>query len=284
MGMKRREFLQASAAAALLAACGEEDAPPDNLRVSRTEVHGVDLNGNLYRATPSADVVSGLGAGGVVTWTTGTSGKGPAQFDFPAGLAGDARGRVLVVDRGNSRVQILEGTSGRYLGMFGSVGSGVGQFRAPRQIASREERIYVVDQLNHRVSVFDLDGRPVLSIGGFGTQPNQLNMPRGVAVDAGGNVYVSDSTADVIKRFSANGTFEGRIDGGNVDHPLGLTFDPKGALWVADGVTARLVVMNAQGAVERTLPTRLPDGRSAAPRDVAVAGRDIYVRAVPNAA
>lgn len=280
--MNRREFVQASAATALLAGCGGGEVPPDSLRVSRTEVHAADINEVVYRATPSAHVVSRLGAGGAAVWTTGSRGKGPAQFDFPSSIAADLRGRLLVVDRGNSRVQILDGSSGHYLGAFGSVGSGPGQFLLPRHIATREDRIYVVDQLNHRVNVYDLDGRSILAIGSYGPEPPNLNMPRGVAVDAGGKVYVSDSTAGTIKRFSASGAFEGRADGGNVSHPLGLTFDVKGMFWIADGTSGRLVVMTPQGAVERTLSTRLPDGRPGAPRDVAIAGRDIYVRAAVN--
>jgi len=73
------------------------------------------------------------------------------------------------------------------------------------------------------------------------------------------------------------------VDGGNVTHPHGLAFDRNGNLWVADGTAGRVVVLGS-GAVKQTLTTKLPDGRSAAPHDIALAGRDIYVRAVPNGA
>ena len=166
--MKRREFLGSSLAALLVAGC--KDTPevgPETLRVSRTDVYAEDLNGVLYRATPSANVVSLIGSNGAPVWTTGTNGSGPGQFDFPTAIAADNRGRVLVVDRGNARVQILEGSSGRYLGAFGSVGTGPGQFRLPRHIATFGDRIYVVDQLNHRVNVYDPTGQPIQAIGGF---------------------------------------------------------------------------------------------------------------------
>lgn len=286
--MKGREFLEASAAAALLAGCGggggSSAAEPDTLRVSRADVHAADGNGVVYRATPTANVVSRLGAGGATVWTTGSRGRGPAQFDHPTALAADDRGRVLVVDRGNSRVQMLDGDSGRLLGSFGSPGSGAEQFNGPRQIAVALDRIHVVDQFNHRVSVFDLDGRPLFAIGGFGIEGGGLNVPRGVAVDAAGNVYVCDSTGEAIKRYSSSGIFESRIDGANVEHPGGLAFDAHGDLWVADGVGGRIVVLSVGGAVLRTLVTPLPDGRPGAPIDIALAGRDIHVRAVVNGA
>ena len=62
--MKRREFLEAGAAAALLGGCGggggSSAAEPDTLHVSRTDVHAADRNGVVYRATPTANVVSRL--------------------------------------------------------------------------------------------------------------------------------------------------------------------------------------------------------------------------------
>ena len=61
--MKRREFLESSVAVIVLAGCGggtPEDGP-QTLRVSRTDVYAEDLNGLLYRATPSANVVSLIG-------------------------------------------------------------------------------------------------------------------------------------------------------------------------------------------------------------------------------
>jgi len=283
--VKRREFLESSLAAVVLAGCGggTPEVEPETLRVSRTDVYAEDLNGALYRATPSANVVSRIGVSGAPVWTIGTRGSGPLQFDFPTAIAADDRGRVLVVDRGNSRVQILDGDSGRYLGAFGSVGTGPGQFRIARHIATSGDRIYVVDQLNHRINVFDVNGQPILAIGAFGTGNAGLNVPRGVAVDRTGAVYVSDSTNHAIKRFAATGAFEARVDGGNVTHPHGLAFDRNGNLWVADGTEGRVVVLGS-GAVKQTLTTKLPDGRSAAPHDIALAGRDIYVRAVPNGA
>jgi hypothetical protein len=140
--LKRREFLESSLAGLVLAGCGggTPEVGPETLRVSRTDVYAEDLNGILYRATPAANVVSRIGASGAAVWTTGSRGSGPAQFDFPTAIAADNRGRVLVVDRGNSRVQLLEGESGRYLGAFGSAGTGPGQFRIARHIATSGDR------------------------------------------------------------------------------------------------------------------------------------------------
>lgn len=274
--MDRREFLQVSLAGALVAGCGGGDAGPDALHVSANDVYAEDLNGVLYRISRKANIVSRVEASGAAAWTTGSRGSGPAQFNFPTALAADNRGRVLVVDRGNARVQIFEGVSGRYLGTFGSAGKGPGQFLLPRHIAVSPERIYVADQLNHRVSVFDMQGNALFAFGSAAGSGN-LNFPRGVAVDKSGSVFVSDTTDHMIKRYSATGSFEARVDAGNARHPHGLAFDEDGDLWVADGAANRIVVLTPQGAVRQTLATRFADGRFAAPSDVALSGRDIYV-------
>lgn len=280
--LNRREFLGASVAAAVAGCGGGNEPAPDTLHVTVDDVYAEDLNGVLYRISRTRNTVSRVSPAGTAVWTTGSTGSGPAQFDFPTAIAADDRGRVLVVDRGNARVQIFDGASGRWLGAFGSVGSGPGQFLIARHIAVSSDRIHVVDQLNHRVNVFDMEGRALFAIGGFGTGNAGLNFPRGVAVDGGGSVYVSDGTARAIKKFTPTGTFAGRVDGGNVTHPQGLTFDFAGDLWVADGAARRLVVLEPQGSVRRTVATRLADGRPGAPSDVSLSGRDIYVRAAAS--
>lgn len=282
--MDRREFLGASAATLLLAGCGGEEPPPDALHVSATEVYAEDLNSVLYRINRPAHFVSRVSASGAVLWTTGSRGSGPAQFNFPTAIAADNRGRVLVVDRGNARVVILDGASGRYLGTFGSAGRGPGQFLLPRHIAVSPDRIYVVDQLNRRVSAFDMDGNTLFAIGGERGTSGSLDVPRGVAVDSAGNVYVSDATTRGVNKYTATGSYAGRADGGNVSHPHGMGFDSKGDLWVADGITGRVVVLTPQATMRQSIAIRLPGGRAGAPSDVALSGRDIYVRATVNGA
>jgi sugar lactone lactonase YvrE len=280
--VNRREFLEASVAVGLLAGCGETEAGPDALHVSVTEVYAEDLNGVLYRISRTANTVSRVTASGATAWTTGSKGSGPAQFDFPTALAADNRGRVLVVDRGNARVQLFEGASGRYLGTFGSAGRGPGQFLIARHIAVSADNIFVVDQLNHRVNVYDMNGNALFAISGPRGSSGALDVPRGVAVDRLGNVYVSDSALRAIKKYSVTGSFAGRVDAGNAAHPHGLAFDSTGDLWVADGAAGRVVVLTPQGSVRQSIVTKLPDGRPGAPTDVSLNGRDIYVRVAPT--
>ena len=158
--MKRREFLEATAAALLVAGCGGgggDFRPSEHavLRVSDEEVYAADAAGNLFRAHRTANTVSRLGAGGATLWTVGSRGTGNLQFDHPVSLTADARGRLLVLDRGNGRVQVLDAGTGQYRGKFGDAGTGVGHFNLARDIIASVDRVYVVDQLDQCVESFD---------------------------------------------------------------------------------------------------------------------------------
>lgn len=243
-----------------------------------------DAEGALFRASRVSHNVSRLQGSGVA-WTVGTRGVGAGQFNFPVALAADRKGRLFVVDRGNARVQVLDVRDGRLLGTFGSRGEGPGQFLMPRYIAVSGDRVYVSDQLNHRVNVFDLDGKALSSIGTFGVRAGQLNAPRGVAVDSSGTLYVADGGNHRVCTFGADGRFGSVIvDGGLLDSPHGLGVDSAGELWIADGSSGRLFALSTTGLLIRTFEPRLPDGRPAAPHDVAESAGRIFVRALPNAA
>ena len=52
--------------------------------------------------------------------------------------------------------------------------------------------VYVVDRLNYRIQKFDSSGNFLLKWGEEGTGDSQFVSPYGVAVDAAGNVFVTD--------------------------------------------------------------------------------------------
>ena len=285
--MNRREFLEATTAALLVAGCGgggSDSRPSEHpvLRISDEEVYAADATRNVFRAHRTANTVSRLGAGGTPLWTVGSRGIGPLQFDHPVSLTADARGRLLVLDRGNGRVQVLDAATGQYRGTFGDVGTGVGHFNLARDIIASADRIYVVDQLDQCVESFDYDFNPRGVIGSFGTRPSEFNVPRGLAVGSNGDVYVSDTGSRQIKRYRPDGTYVGNVDGGYLYHPKGIAIDAAGEMWVADGSTGRVVVLTLDGALVKTIDITLANGKPGAPHDVAVVGADIYVRAIPN--
>jgi hypothetical protein len=86
--------------------------------------------------------------------------------------------------------------------------------------------IYVADGLgtNARVAKFDRTGRFVKSWGSRGTGPGQFSVVHGVAVDAGGNVYVADTGNRRIQVFDGDGNFKTEI--GNLGRPTAICITP----------------------------------------------------------
>lgn len=84
----------------------------------------------------------------------------------------------------NHRVQMFD-SKGQFVGKFGTMGPGTGQFHHPQFIAvhKRTQNIYVTDSSNHRVCIFDHSGNPIFQFGSEGYQNGQLKFPRGIAVD-----------------------------------------------------------------------------------------------------
>jgi len=74
--------------------------------------------------------------------------------------------------------------------------------------------------------------------------------PSGVAVDAGGNLYVADTRRDRVLKLAAGGAraaWSAGPDGTPLHAPAGLAVDRAGRIFVADSGNHRVVVFNAAG-------------------------------------
>jgi peptidylamidoglycolate lyase len=83
-------------------------------------------------------------------------------------------------------------------------------FNQPNHVAVAANRdVYVSDgYVNARVMQFSSDGRFVRIIGGGkGSQPGQLQLPHGVAIDSRGRILVNDSDNQRVSVFDKDGTF-----------------------------------------------------------------------------
>ena len=136
------------------------------------------------------------------------------HFMYPTGVACDERGRCWVAECNNCKVSLCGlpkqsgspsstldpmGPSAVCPGLidccFGDEGSNEGQLRGPDGIALHRpsQRLFVVDQANHRVSAFDLTSTYSafkFSFGQHGKGDGELSHPRGIACDDGDDVFV----------------------------------------------------------------------------------------------
>lgn len=77
----------------------------------------------------------------------------------------------------------------------------------PQLAFDSDESLYILDTGNHRVVVFDREGRFVRQIGRRGNGPGELNTPTGVTISADGKVVVQDIGNGNISVFERDGTF-----------------------------------------------------------------------------
>lgn len=187
-----------------------------------------------------------------------------ANIGTPRGLALLPDGRVVLSDLHRSDVRLYDPADGTLTALAGSYGcpafeDGVGdeaRFNYPYGVVVEGNGdILVADQKNHRIRKITLEGT-VTTFAGDGTPDMvdgplasaRFNMPQDLAIDAAGNVYVSDYGNRRIRRISTSGIVRtvagtgvaGYADGaGNAaqfygQEGLAVSDDGK-TLYVADG-------------------------------------------------
>lgn len=70
-------------------------------------------------------------------------------------------------------------SDGTFVGKFGSHGNKPGQLEHPHYIAvSNTNRVIVSDFNNHRIQIFDVNGRVLSAFGTEGSEEGQFKFPR----------------------------------------------------------------------------------------------------------
>ncbi|HEX8153805.1 MAG TPA: hypothetical protein VF698_11800 [Thermoanaerobaculia bacterium] len=205
------------------------------------------------------------------TGSFNTSGdNGPARS---AGLAGpiavavDAGGNLFIADHKEHRVRRVDaetkviapiiGTgSPGYAGDGGPAGEAA--LNTPTALAvDAAGNLYIQDSGNHRIRKVAANGTIATAVGGASGDDGPatgavLNAIAGIAVDATGNVYVSDATANRVAKVAAGTrtitTFAGGVGsfsgddvpavGAGLD-PRGVATDRRGNVYIADASNKR---------------------------------------------
>ena len=194
---------------------GYVDGPGTTAQFNQPYGVAADGSGNVYVAgfvdhsirkiVVATGVVSTLAGNGTQGSANGTGTV--ARFTYPCGVAVDGSGNLFVADGNNFRIRQIVVATGVVTTLAGNTsgyaeGTGTAAlFGYPCGVtADGSGNVYVADRDNHRIRKIVVATGVVSTLAGNGTlgyadgtfTAAQFNNPTGVAVDAGGAVYVID--------------------------------------------------------------------------------------------
>ncbi len=182
----------------------------------------VDVNGNVFVADGSNNRIRKISPMGVVSTFAGsvsgfTDGAGSvARFNNPQGVAVDANGNVFVADGINAAIRkispagMVSTLAGNgTIGFADGVGSAARFFRPYGVAVDANGNVFVADASNDRIRKINPVGMVSTLAGnsnrGFADGPGteaRFYHPSGVALDANGNIFVTDSGNDRIRKIT----------------------------------------------------------------------------------
>jgi DNA-binding beta-propeller fold protein YncE len=172
----------------------------------------------VHKFSPKGELLMSLG-------TAGKPGTGPGQFNQPNDVTTGPDGSIYVsdghsgqgmttaqaIDEGRKQGQtgrILKFTpEGKFIKQWGQIGTLHGEFRTPHAMAwDSQGRLWVADRGNHRIEIFDQEGKYLESRYTYGRIS-------GIHITADDRVYAIDSESGPLNHPNwANGVRIGRVD------------------------------------------------------------------------
>ena len=268
-----------SATPALVVSGGNQAQTGDQFRCTVSNSSGSSVS------TPATLTVNRVGVTTFAGWP-GSSGNAngagrAARLADAGGVRTDAQGNVFVADSSNYTIRRItpQGVVSTFAGVPDVSGSADGPasaatFAGVGGVAiDAAGNVYVADSGNYTVRKITSSGTVSTLAGVAGTRGEtdgtgsaaRFYDPQNLAVDASGNIYVSDGKGDVIRKVTPSGVVttvagtpmtpgsaDGTGSGAQFNNPTGITVDLLGNIYVADNGndTVRKI---APGAVVTTI-------------------------------
>ncbi|GMT20801.1 hypothetical protein PFISCL1PPCAC_12098 [Pristionchus fissidentatus] len=135
---------------------------------------------------------------------------------------------------------------------FGEFGVMEGQFTEPSGVAvNAQGDIVVADTNNHRIQVFDKEGRFKFQFGECGKRDGQLLYPNRVAVNklTGDFIVTERSPTHQIQVYNQYGQFLRKFGANILQHPRGVCVDAKGRIIVVECKVMRVIIFDMYGNI-----------------------------------
>ena len=265
-----------------------DGGPASGAQVSYPYGLTADAAGNVY-ISDGSNRVRKVSTKGIITTfagngTAGFAGDGgpaiDAELNTPAGLRVDAAGNLYIADFWNNRIRRVSpaGVITTVAGNGSQAYSGDGGLATAASLnqpggldLDSSGNLYIADSFNSRIRVVSTagiidtvtgNGTAGFSGDGGAASSAEINYPEGVAVDPSGNVYISDSGNDRVRKITAAGIigtaagdgYTYSIDGGPASsallyQPTGLALDAAGNVYIADANFHRIWKVSTAGII-----------------------------------
>ena len=259
----------------------------------------LDKTGNLYIAEPEQSRVAKVAPNGIITTFAGTGQQGyngdgipaaSAKLWSPSGLATNSAGDVFIADESNGSIRKVTPD-----GIISTVVSGLDD---PKSVAiDSAGNLYISENLANIVdkvtpagvlSIYAGNGKQGFSGEGVPATTAMLNGPKGVGLDAKGNLYIADSgnhrirkvtPQGIISTLAGNGNEDfsgdgGQATGASLDTPGDVIADAAGNVYIADVDNFRVREVTPDGVIHtiagvHTRPSFSGDGGPATMANIA---------------
>jgi len=268
------------------ATAAELDSPAGLALDAAGDLYIADSHNHRVREVSSATGIIATIAGTGVAGFSGDGGAAKsAQLDLPTALAFDAAGDLYIADTGNHRVRRIAATTGAITTVAGNGIEAFAGDNGPATAASIDSpsglmldaagNLYIADTHNGRVREVSAATGVISTVAGAGVVGGNvqsfggdngaataagLALPRGLTMDAAGNLYFADSANHRIRRISPTGvitTVAGQgmeaFAGDNapavaasLDSPQSVAVSPAGLLTLADSANQRIRQLDTQ--------------------------------------
>jgi type IX secretion system substrate protein len=242
-----------------------------------TTIFCLNINAQIITTIAGNGTQGGTGDGGQATL---------AELSYANSVAVDAMGNVYISDENNQVIRKVNtaGVISTFVGTFGTGGyAGDGGQATAAELADplgiafdAMGNLYIADQGNQRIRMVNTAGI-ISTIAGNGTNgysgdggqatAAEFSNPSAIALDAMGNIYITDGQNMVIRMINTAGiisTFAGTYsmfgmggysgDGGpataaQLNQPACLAVDVIGNVYIADAMNQRIRIVNTAGVI-----------------------------------
>ncbi len=249
-----------------------------------------DPSGNIYISDKSnqrirkidfsTGIINTIAGDGTGSYSGDGGPSTAATISQPHGMQTDAAGNLYFADRTNHRIRRIDNSTSIITTVAGTGNSGYSGDGAAATDANLNfpmslcidpaGNIYIADQINHRIRKIDASTGIITTIAGAGSPGfsgdgglainAELNQPYDVSIDDAGDLYISDtnnqrirkvnSTTGIISTLGGNGSGGYSGDGGpatdaSMNFPSGIFSDADGNVYIGDKLNHRVRKINS---------------------------------------